>query len=137
MRVVERVLWAGGFLALLLCGANLLAMHVYQAAQERALEGALHAAPAASPPLRAAEADRPAAAPAGALDPDFVARLEIPRLGLSAIVKDGAGPRTLRLAVGHVPGTALPGEAGNVCLAATATASSAGSERSGWETPCA
>jgi sortase A len=37
---------------------------------------------------------------------------------MSAIVLDGTTERTLRRAVGHVTGTALPGEPGNVALAA-------------------
>src|SRR6185503_4867321 len=36
---------------------------------------------------------------------------------LRAIVAHGVDARTLRHAVGHVPGTALPGEPGNVALA--------------------
>lgn len=44
-------------------------------------------------------------------------RIEIPRLGVSAVVRAGSDARTLRLAVGHIPGTALPGEDGNVGLA--------------------
>ena len=47
-----------------------------------------------------------------------VGRIEIPRLGVSAVVRAGSDARTLRLAVGHIPGTALPGERGNVGLAA-------------------
>jgi sortase A len=37
---------------------------------------------------------------------------------VSAVVRAGSDSRTLRLAVGHIPGTALPGEPGNVGLAA-------------------
>ena len=44
-------------------------------------------------------------------------RLEIPRLGVSTIVREGIDPQTLRLAVGHIPGTARPGESGNIGLA--------------------
>lgn len=116
-RRVERALWLGGSLAVLFSGANVLAMRLYQAAQERALERVLDA-PGASTPAPVGDPKAAAAPSSVALDPAFVARLEIPRLGLSAIVKEGAGPKTLRLAVGHVSGTALPGEAGNVCLAA-------------------
>jgi sortase A len=47
-----------------------------------------------------------------------IGRLEIPRLQVSAIVRAGSDARTLRLAVGHIGGTALPGERGNVGLAA-------------------
>ncbi len=46
-----------------------------------------------------------------------VGRIDIPRLGLRAIVKEGVDDGTLRRAVGHVPGTAQPGDEGNVGLA--------------------
>jgi sortase A len=46
-----------------------------------------------------------------------VGRIEIPRLALSVIVAEGIKPRTLRLAVGHIPGTAFPDESGNVGIA--------------------
>jgi sortase A len=42
--------------------------------------------------------------------------MEIPRLGLSVVVVEGVGRTTLRRGVGHIPGTALPGEDGNVGL---------------------
>jgi sortase A len=44
-------------------------------------------------------------------------RIEVPRLGVSAVIRVGSDARTLRLAVGYIPGTALPGELGNVGLA--------------------
>ena len=44
-------------------------------------------------------------------------RLEVPRLGLSVIVSQGVSTGTLRRSVGHIPGTALPGELGNVGIA--------------------
>ena len=44
-------------------------------------------------------------------------RLEAAHLGLSAAVIEGIESRALDRAVGHVPGTAFPGEAGNVVLA--------------------
>lgn len=47
----------------------------------------------------------------------IVGRLEIPRLGVKAMVLEGVTPRTLALALGHIPGTALPGTAGNVGIA--------------------
>lgn len=49
---------------------------------------------------------------------ETVGRIEIPRLGVSAVIKAGIDARTLQLAVGHIPGTAMPGEKGNVGLAA-------------------
>jgi len=46
-----------------------------------------------------------------------IGRLEIPSLHLVAMVREGADAGTLRRAVGHIPGTALPGRRGNVALA--------------------
>ena len=48
----------------------------------------------------------------------LVGRLTIPRLHLSTIVREGAGEATLRVAAGHIPGTAFPGQNGNVGVAA-------------------
>ena len=47
-----------------------------------------------------------------------VAKLEIPRLGVSGYVKAGLDATTLRQAIGHSPYSAQPGEKGNVVLAA-------------------
>jgi sortase A len=47
---------------------------------------------------------------------DLIGRLEIQRLGLSVMVTEGDDHRTLRRAVGHIPGTALPGQNGNIAL---------------------
>ena len=48
----------------------------------------------------------------------LVGRVEIPRLGVSAIVLEGVEPKTLRRGVGHIPDTPLPGGTGNVGIAA-------------------
>jgi sortase A len=48
---------------------------------------------------------------------DLVGRLSIPRLDLSAMVREGDTETTLSLALGHIPGTALPGQTGNVGVA--------------------
>jgi sortase A len=47
----------------------------------------------------------------------LLARLRISRLKVAVMVREGATESTLRRAVGHVPGTALPGNVGNVGLA--------------------
>jgi sortase A len=50
--------------------------------------------------------------------PDMLlGRLRIPRLHVAAMVREGADSGTLRTAIGHIPGTALPGRVGNVGLA--------------------
>jgi sortase A len=46
-----------------------------------------------------------------------IARLDIPRLGLSKFVVDGVGKSELDLAVGRIPGSAPFGGAGTVALA--------------------
>lgn len=47
----------------------------------------------------------------------LVGRLSIPRLHLSVVVREGTGEDTLGLTLGHIPGTALPGQKGNVGVA--------------------
>jgi sortase A len=44
-------------------------------------------------------------------------RIEISRLGIAVIIAEGTDAKTLRRAIGHIKGTALPGENGNVGLA--------------------
>jgi sortase A len=48
---------------------------------------------------------------------DVIGEIQVPRLGLSAIVVQGGSPANLRRAVGHLPKSALPGQWGNVALA--------------------
>jgi sortase A len=47
-----------------------------------------------------------------------IGRIEIPRLNISVMVLEGTAPKTLRVAAGHINGTALPGTTGNVSIAA-------------------
>jgi len=44
-------------------------------------------------------------------------RLSIPRLGVEAMIREGTADRILSVALGHIPGTALPGQSGNVGVA--------------------
>jgi sortase A len=48
---------------------------------------------------------------------DLIGRIEIPKLKISAVIVEGVDEGTLRNAVGHIPGTALPGQPGNIALA--------------------
>jgi sortase A len=48
---------------------------------------------------------------------DVLGRIEIPRLGLMVAILEGTTSRTLRRGVGHITGTALPGDAGNIGVA--------------------
>lgn len=52
----------------------------------------------------------------GLASQSLVGKLEVPRLRLSVMIREGTEPATLRRAVGHIPGTALPGEDGNAAV---------------------
>ncbi len=95
---------------------------VYQSVQQHYFPGAPPEVEAGRPPSMAPVLDIPARQPERTHhwtpwmlrpDPAVLARLEIPRLSLSVIVREGTDAGTLRRAVGHIPSTALPGTAGN------------------------
>jgi sortase A len=46
-----------------------------------------------------------------------IGRISVPRLHFTAMVREGVDEETLQRAVGHIPATALPGQAGNVGVA--------------------
>ena len=48
---------------------------------------------------------------------DVLGRIEIPRLGMKVVILEGTSAQTLRLGVGHIKGTARPGEQGNSGIA--------------------
>jgi len=48
----------------------------------------------------------------------LIGRIDIQRLGLSVIVVEGISAKILRRAAGHIPGTPLPGQRGNVGISA-------------------
>jgi sortase A len=47
-----------------------------------------------------------------------IGRIDVPALHVSAVILEGTQARDLRLGAGHIEGTALPGEPGNVGIAA-------------------
>ncbi len=51
------------------------------------------------------------------MDPLVLGRIEIPRIGVAAMMREGDDDTTLAIAVGHITGTAGPGERGNMALA--------------------
>jgi sortase A len=63
-------------------------------------------------PHSRSDGKRPGPAPG-----EVVGRLVIHRIGLKAMVREGDDANTLDVALGHIPGTALPGQKGNVGLA--------------------
>ena len=119
LKWIERCLLTLGVVCLGYYGYVSAETALYQAYEDRELDKVLASvtAPAdvevANGTLPAPPVRRAAPAPRST-----IGRIEIPRLGVSAVVRTGTDARTLRLAVGHIPGTALPGEGGNVGLAA-------------------
>lgn len=79
----------------------------FQRAEERELQTALVAP-------RQLVSDVSSASLSPAATGGLIGRIEVPRLEISAIVMEGTSARTLRRAVGHISGTALPGQTGNV-----------------------
>jgi sortase A len=64
------------------------------------------------------ESSKPPVAPRILAEGDVIGEIQVPRLGLKAIVVQGDSRKILRRAVGHLSQTALPGESGNIALAA-------------------
>ena len=81
---------------------------VFQSRENRIFDNQTHSAPERPSPTPRAPSPQ-----AGAL----VGRLVIPKLHLRAIVREGTDDDTLDVALGHVPGTALPGQTGNIGIA--------------------
>jgi sortase A len=98
----QRVLFAVGVLFLAYCAYVLVDARIFQQAERRQLDRLL------TPP----QPVNASPAAAGGL----IGSMDIARLGLSTIVMEGTSAATLRRAVGHIKGTALPGQVGNTGL---------------------
>ena len=81
------------------------------------LRDELRFSPRTLPPQSAPTARRAPEPPMVIPRDEVVGRLEIPRLGLRAIVREGSDEDTLRRAVGHLPSSPVPGQPGNVAIA--------------------
>jgi len=125
LRWSRYLFFAVGILALGYVGYALADASLYQAYQtwrfERALKsvqpagsGVVEIHPSPLPAL--ADTDRATVAPA-VLKGSSLGQIEISSIGLTAMIEEGDNGRILRRAVGHLPGTALPGRPGNVVLA--------------------
>lgn len=111
----ERLLWIIAVLSLGFCAWVWVDSHYYQASLGRRLDNILErrsGSPGSLLKYRIATRTRSEARKGG-----LVGRVEIPRLKVVAMVAEGTTPGKLRKAVGHVPGTAFPGEPGNVAIA--------------------
>lgn len=111
--LLELLLWSFSVFALGTVGAQLVDAALFQERAERLLDTQQHVPSPSLPSSDTITVERGPIVPGTPL-----ARLEIPRLGIAGVVAEGDNEETLRRAIGHLPGTALPGTDGNVALAA-------------------
>ena len=102
LRWIERACWIVGGSALGWCLLVYAEMFAFQAAGAQQFEA-----------LRQADVVASAAAPIGSP----IAKIRIPRIGLSAVVVNGDDESVLSRAIGHIPGTAFPGSIGTIGIA--------------------
>jgi len=123
LRWARWLLLALGVALLGYVGFSFVDAQIYQAYEDWQLEKAIkvHAAKnphsAATPSSAVTESSHDENARAMVALGDALGRLEISRIGVAAIIVEGITGRILRRAVGHIPGTALPGQPGNVAIA--------------------
>ena len=125
----QYVFFTIGFLAVSYVSFTLLDSSLFQAYQSWRFE---QAAKSMQTPMGGAEHLRPRILPADSEGADHtgveslnlagrvsspLGRIEISSIGLSAMILEGTDDGTLRRAVGHIPGTPLPGRSGNVAIA--------------------
>ena len=110
----SRFFFLAGILALGYVAASLIDAKLFQDRATRQFEAAL-SAPKADVP-NAGRAPDTAKVP-NVKNGDPLGRIEISSLGIAAMIMEGDDDKTLRRAVGHIPGTAVPGQPGNVALA--------------------
>lgn len=102
LKWMQRALVGAAIGALGYCAFAVTATWIFQREDRRRLDQMMFVQPQAAMP---------------AVNRGLMARLEIPRLGVSVMVAEGDDEKTLRRAVGHISNTTLPGQPGNVGLA--------------------
>ncbi|HZT33392.1 MAG TPA: class D sortase [Bryobacteraceae bacterium] len=107
IRMAQHAFTAAGVLALGYCLIVFLEAALFQSREAREFAQQLGTGRPASPAF---------AVHVGA--GGVLGQLEIPRLGVSVMVVEGVDQEDLRRAAGHLPGTALPWQTGNVAIAA-------------------
>jgi sortase A len=93
-------------LAILLAGGSIIRSHLFQRSAERKFQAATSMHSIAAPVKRTY------------VPGELIGRLEVPRLGLHAMVVEGTDHDQLELGAGHIADTALPGSDGNIGIAA-------------------
>lgn len=115
LKWIERCLWAAGLLALGACALVWLHARFQQARGNLELDRRIRLQTSSTP---ATSAPTPAPPKPATAHGSLVGRLEIPRLKISAVVFEGTDSPVLERGVGHLAGSPLPGENGNVVMAA-------------------
>lgn len=128
LRAVEIFLWIVAVASIGYCSVAYAGAAVHQYREKALLKQTRTASDAAAvpSPALAAYAESSGALTLGstststssALGYGVLGVVEIPRLGISSVVEEGVDSSTLWEAVGHLPGTAMPGQNGNSALAA-------------------
>jgi sortase A len=115
-RWLERLMWftAAGLLGF--SAFMLLEGKIYQWYLKSQFEDALNEQQLASA-RRTPEFLKSASAIARSAPEPYLGRVDIPRLDLSVMLLDGDDDATLRFGLGHIPGTAVPGQPGNAGIA--------------------
>ncbi|MGA3019314.1 MAG: class D sortase [Bryobacteraceae bacterium] len=114
LRSSQWVLGAAAALMLGYCGLVLADSWLFQKAERRQFEQLLHDRQEISDSKSPASSSSSSSFWPPAATGGLIGRIEIPRLGVSVIVVEGVDRLILRRSVGHIPGTAQPGQSGNV-----------------------
>jgi sortase A len=118
LRALETSLWIAAAGTLGYCSFVYASTAVHQA-QRRDIFNHSEAERFSNQPLSNPSAEVPNGLPGTTkAEGELLGFLDIPKIGLSSVVEEGSGPSILLRGIGHLPGTALPGEGGNVGLAA-------------------
>jgi sortase (surface protein transpeptidase) len=96
-----------GLLAVGFAAYDLAARYFYQTYESREFDASVALRHAGPPSVAESIASQ-----------SLIGKIEIPRLNISAMVKEGVDDRTLNVAAGHIPNIALPGQSGNIGVAA-------------------
>ena len=106
LRGAQYLFFIAGLVALAYAGFIVGRRQIYQARNTQQFGQAERAAKS-----------HPGSFPAQLPEGHVIGMMKIPRLGMESVVVQGDSEKILSVAVGHLPGTALPGQTGNMALA--------------------
>jgi len=122
LRWTHWFLFIAGAVTLAWVALSLFQARLYQQSAGSALDAQVRAAQIQSAQIQPAQIQAASQLPANlpraiVKEGEVLGRMEISRLGMSIVILEGTSSRTLRLGVGHIAGTAFPGEPGNIGIA--------------------